>query len=280
MTTQQKMICLGPAGSFSHQAARQFAKTIKCDVDVDFVVKNEDILPAIAVDPEAIGVIAVENTTAGFVLPVVRSWLAHHHANCSPINACGELWLPIEHCLLAKPETMLGNINTIMSHPQAIAQCQKFLGPLKKQTKEVGSTSLAAELVSRDESDQTAAIASTLAAELYDLKIFERGIQDQKDNKTHFLLLGRDQTAQTENDRTVLMFRLVNKAGSLERLLNSFSRRQINLSCIESIREGNGRSSLFYAEADCHIDGHDNLHDELMAKTTELVIMGSFPKAD
>jgi len=292
MNQSTKMVCLGPAGSFSHQAALQFTQPGSIIVFAD---KNEDILPLITKNPEATGVIAVENTTAGFVLPVVRSWLEHYHANCSPIRACGELWLPIEHCLpinahgelwlpiehclLVKPGTALEKIRTVLSHPQAIAQCQKFLGRLGKQTAEVSSTSFAAETIAGDQSGQTAAIASILAAKLYDLAIIERGIQDQENNKTHFLLLGRGQTAPTGNDRTVLMFRLKNEPGSLEKFLGSFSRRKINLSCIESIREGDGRAQLFYAEADCHADVDSDLRGELKANATELVIMGSFPKA-
>lgn len=286
MSLPRRMICLGPAGAFSHQAALQFASqepnTIAHpDLDIVFATRNEDILPRITSDPEAVGVIAVENSTAGFVLPVVLSWLEHHHANCSPIIARGELWLPIEHNLLVKPGTKIANITSVLSHPQALAQSGSYLTTLGIQTKEVASTALAAQMARDDETGQTAAVASTLAGEIYGLKVAKAAIQNNKRNRTHFLLLGRTEQPPTGDDRTVLMFRLLNEAGSLERLLHSFSSRKINLSHIESIREGDGnRSSLFYVEADSHIASHDGLRDELVAKTTELIIMGSFPKAD
>ena len=281
MKTTRKMICLGPAGAFSHQAAVWFSRELGLSLDFCFQNKNEDILPAIASDPEAVGVIAVENTTAGFVLPVVQAWREHYSVKGLPLKAGGERWLPIAHHLQVKPGSDLDKITVVMSHRQALAQCQRFISKSGWPTREVASTALAAAMAANDQSGQTAAIASVLAADLYGLHIAERNIQDNAKNRTHFILIGRTSPPPTGSDRTIVMFCLPNVAGALFRLLEPFASRNINLSHITSITEGDGeRPSLFYTEIDCHLDSHPELAVKLKELTTELVVLGSFPKAD
>lgn len=166
----------------------------------------------------AFGVVPFENSSNGSVIPAVDR-LIDREKNLSDVLVCGEAYLPVRHCLLGhvdpvgesqalqgagsitdesgpqalrgRPESDLRHITRILSHPQAFGQCEIFLSTYLKgvECQEVSSTSKAAQMVAEDASNTTAAISSSLAAELLGLRYLARDIQDREDNTTRFFIL-------------------------------------------------------------------------------------------
>lgn len=201
-----------------------------------------DVFTAVQSSDASYGVIPFENSTHGSVLDTLN-FLIDREADFPDILICGEAYLGIEHCLLgyascrssnadtpsgtstptvdrpnpprpdSRPLASLDHITTVYSHPQAFGQCKAFLSSYLQTAKceDVSSTSKAAEMVSRDVSKTTAAIASGLAAKVHGLDILTRKIQDRGDNQTRFFVL-RNATSNL-NDPTSRR-KLENSTGS------------------------------------------------------------------
>jgi len=184
------------------------------------------------------GIVPVENTLGGSVEQVNRLLIN------SPLNVVGAVELPIHLCLLSLPETDHREICTVYSHPQALAQSREFLSRNNLEPVQYYDTAGAAKMLAEKRPERSAAIASRLSAELYNLEMVKEGIEDLDRNMTRFLVLSKEENRE-EGDKCSVIFSTEHKAGTLFRVLEVFARENINLTRIESIPNEPGNYAFF-----------------------------------
>jgi prephenate dehydratase len=217
---------LGPAGTFSEQAA------LLCDPQAQLLPFATVAAVAAAVDSGMAdeGIMAIENSLEGSVTDTLDV-LIHE----STLSIRRELVLPIEHCLLVKPGTTADQVSTVYSHPQALGQCRRFLERCFPKARVEASLSTTAAVEQMMQQDGAAAVATMRAAELYNVQVLARGIQDNPSNETRFVLVAASDSPATGHDKTSLAFSVAqDRPGSLVDALKEFSDRRINLTKIES----------------------------------------------
>ena len=268
---------LGPAGTFTEQAAVLFAGE---NARADFIP-----FPSITASAEAVAhrevdvaVVPFENSLAGAVGETHD--LIIHQLDLFIVD---ELIIPIEHCLIVAPEADISDIRVIYSHPQALGQCQRYLNRRFPNARTEATLSTAQAVTRAVEiGDQVAAIAPRRAAVLHDAHILEIGIEDDHRNATRFVVLAHNDHEPTGDDRTTMLFSTANRPGALLRVLQHFADADINLTRIES-RPARERLGSYLFLIDC--DGHRT--DPALATALErlepelerLRIIGSYPKA-
>lgn len=181
-------------------------------------------------------VLPVENSLGGSIHQVYDLLLRYR------LHIVGEVTVSVNHCLMALPGTEKQNLTTIMSHPQALAQCDGFLREMsaKHGTKReaVDDTAGAALQIAKEQLTNVGALASERAAELYGLEILEHGLQDNRDNITRFIVLSRDPLVHTQKSdvpmKTSVVFSLSEGPGQLFKALSVFAMRDIDMTKIES----------------------------------------------
>jgi chorismate mutase/prephenate dehydratase len=187
----------------------------------------------------------------------------------------------VSHCLLGLPGTKLNDIQTVYSHPQALAQCSAFLEAIGVTAEPAYDTAGSAKLVKEKNLRGAAAIASERAASLYGLDVLQRGIEDFPGNFTRFLVVGKNEATRTGTDKTSIVFGTKHVPGSLQKALSELSARGINLTKIES-RPIRGRPWEYHFFVD--FEGHrsdDACSEALEAlerSTTFLKVLGSYPR--
>jgi prephenate dehydratase len=232
-------------------------------------------------------VIPIENSLAGSIGETLD--LLHS----SDVKIVGEVSIPIEHGLLARKGVPLNQIRKVISHPQAIAQCKRYLDSKDWQQIPVYDTAGAAKMVRDENLKDTAAIASRLAAEIYGLEILERNIEDDSLNSTRFVVIESNAKSQESRNlgstgsviqssiryKTSVIFATEHKPGALVGALSALSTRNINLTKIES-RPIKSRPWEYYFFID--FEGHKDDQNcrealqELKRKTSEIKILGSY----
>ena len=175
-----------------------------------------------------LGVVPVENSLEGAVTQV------NDLLTTTSLKVIGEAKIKVNHCLLATADTDYREIRLVYSHPQALAQCRGFLMRNKLEPRPFYDTAGAAKMLARENPKATAAIASVLCAELYDLEIIKQGIEDGPSNTTRFLLLSRD-AYSGRGDKTSILFATPHEAGRLYGVLKLFAEADINLTRIASM---------------------------------------------
>jgi prephenate dehydratase len=220
-----------------------------------------------------LGVVPVENSLEGAVTQV------NDLLTTTQLNVIGEVKVSVNHCLLAPQENNLDRIRVVYSHPQALAQCHRFLRQHQLEARPFYDTAGAAKMLARENPRAAAAIANALCAELYDLDILEKGIEDGAANHTRFLLLSR-QAYPGRGDKTSIIFSTAHEAGQLYRVLKGFAEAQINLTRIASmpLRSDPGNYSFF-------LDFEGSLKDAKVATVMEILekmaidvkCLGSYP---
>ena len=231
----------GAAGAYSETAALRAwpgAETVACD-------RFEDVFAAVASGTTSHGLLPVENSIGGSIHRNYDLMLEHD----LPIVA--ETELAVVHNLLAMPGVELARIKRVFSHPQALAQCEMFLQTLPGvEIVATYDTAGSARMIRDGSLEDTAAIASARAAELFGLASLRTGIQDYADNITRFLLISRDpRLLAGAADKTSIAFALQNAPGALFKALSVFALRDIDLTKLES-RPARGRpwEYVFYAD--------------------------------
>ncbi len=262
---------LGPEGSFSEKAARQWSVNSKlqyCD----------DILDAVEVllrDEVDCSIVPVENSLEGSVALTLDLLMEHQ------LNITGEVIVHIKHCLLSKgrPE----EIKIIMSHPQALSQCRKYIKTNFKdvEVRSEPSTSEAARIASG--SKEIAAIASSESAAIYGLNILDENIQDVNENYTRFIVIGKKTPPATGNDKTsIIVYLEKNRPGALYEILGEFANKAIDLTKIESRPTKKFLGDyLFYIDLKGHIEDKiiEDTLNKVKSKVGMLKILGSYPAA-
>lgn len=197
-------------------------------------------------------------------------------------NVCGEAYIRVRHCLIARPGTRDGDIKTVYSHPQALAQCTRYLLARKLEAVPTYDTAGSVRMIKAMRSKRVAAIASKRAAELYSMKILSEGIEDSNVNYTRFLVLGTNMARRSGNDKTSIIFGVQHRAGSLFRALRAFSVRRINLTKIESrpVKDTPWQYN-FYLDFEGHVSEkkcREALRD-LRLNSEFVKVLGSYPRA-
>jgi prephenate dehydratase len=261
----------GEPGAYSEAAALRFsdhADLLPCE-------SFEDVFASVAAGKATHGILPVENSIGGSIHRNYDLLLEHD------LPIVGEVTLPITHNLMALPGTALSDVKRILSHPQALAQCERFLrGMADVSVEATYDTAGSAKLVKEQHLTDAAAIASERAAKVFGLEILRAEIQDYSDNITRFLLISRAGEAGEQVDKTTVVFSLPNEPGSLFKALSVFALRDIDLTKIES-RPIRGRPWEYLFYVDIPIGRHDPRCARALVHLAEFArsmrTLGSYP---
>jgi chorismate mutase/prephenate dehydratase len=264
---------LGPTGTYSHRAAETAAR-VRFGSFVDYVPARtvEEVFTLTDRGEADYGVVPVENSTEGSVGQTLDTFID------SPLKICSEILLLISHDLVGHGP--LDQVTRVYSHPQALAQCRRWLSVNlpKAEAIESSSTSAAAQRAAGEPG--TAAIGTEEAAVKNGLALLARGIQDQAHNTTRFLLLGKQIAARSGNDKTSILFSVRDRAGALFEVLSVFARREINLNRIES-RPSRRQpwEYVFFVDLTGHpVDAEvEAALEEVQAACTMVKVLGAWP---
>jgi prephenate dehydratase len=230
----------GEPGAFSEAAARQ----VSADAELMPCRGFEDVFESVKAGPASYGVLPIENTIGGSIHRNFDLLVEHH------LPIVGEIELPVVHHLLALPGVAMERVRRIYSHPQALAQCDRFLRTLSGvEVIATYDTAGSAKLIAEQKMSDGAAIASARAAEVFGLVALRSSIQDYEHNVTRFLIIGRRPLSDAPPDKTTIVFTLANEPGALFKALSVFALRGLDLTKLES-RPIPGRKweYLFYAD--------------------------------
>lgn len=235
---QDRVAYQGVEGAFAHIALKKlfpWAKQLPC-------ATWGQVFEAVEAGDAAFGVLPFENSHAGDVSAVLDLCFAHPGLYITAV--CD---LPVRQNLLGLPGARLSDVTTVYSHPQAIAQSERFLKSLGLPARECLNTALAAKQVAESGDKRLAAIASVETAELYGLQVLAEDINSDGDNTTRFIVLGR-QLPQS-GDRFSLLFTVDNKVGRLAKVIEAIGAAGFNMECIKSRpMPGQPFEYYFYAE--------------------------------
>lgn len=266
----------GYEGSFHQVAAQQFFGK---DVEVITCATFREVIRIAASKKESDGgVMAIENSIAGSILP------NYNLLQKSNLRIVGEIYLQIRQNLLTNPGVKLEDIREVHSHPMALLQCIDFLEKHPDwKLVETEDTALSAKLLQQHRSKHVAAIASKLAAELFELQVLAPGIQTMKNNYTRFLILQREDKAETVDgaDKASLNFRTGHARGSLARVLTRIADGGINLSKLQSFPVPGTSDWEYSFHADLEFESleqFDQVIEAIRPVTTELKIYGIYKK--
>jgi prephenate dehydratase len=230
----------GEPGAYSEAAALQYggpqAETLPCK-------SFEDVFDAVSRKKATHGVVPLENSIGGTIHRNYDLLLDHD------LTISGEVELDVVHCLQALPGTKVSDVKTVYSHPQALAQCERYLKDLGANVEAVYDTAGGAKLIAEKKLANAAALASRRAAEVFGLEVLQEAVQDFEFNITRFAIIGG--APPPDANKTTIVFALPSTPGALFKALSVFALRDINLTKLES-RPMRGRpwEYLFYVEVD------------------------------
>ena len=221
-----------------------------------------------------LGVVPVENSLEGAVTQV------NDLLTTTPLKVIGEVKVPIHHCLLAPHGTRLEDIRIVYSHPQALAQCRRFLLKYRFEARPFYDTAGAAKMIDRERPPATAAVASELCSKLYGLSIVEKGIEDADSNSTRFQLISKHPLADT-GEKCSIIFAVKHEAGALQSVLTLFAEAEINLTRIASTpRKGDPGNYTFFLDFEGTPEDPKirAVLDEVKRRCAEMLFLGCYPK--
>ena len=272
-----KIAIQGELGAYSHIAANNLFK----DPEIKTCTTFEETFKKAFDDENYKIIIPIENSLAGRVADI------HYLLPKYKLQIHGEHFQVVEHNLLAKKEAEMKDIKSVRSHAQAIGQCQKIIMQNKYQTIISADTAGSAKELSEGKDKTVAAIASSLSATIYDLKILKKNIEDEKGNVTRFLIMGRNvQQPEYKKDKkyiTTCIFRLKSKPSALYKSLGGFATNQINMTKLESFSVKNTFAQTnFYLDFEGHLDDKlvQNAMEELGFHTETLDILGVYEASE
>lgn len=264
----------GELGANSHEACRTAFPRMEPVPHPTF----EEAFEAIRKGDCQLGMIPVENSIAGRVADV------HHLLPSSGLKIIGERFKPIHFQLMANPGVTLDEIKTVQSMAIALGQCRKAIRRLKLKTEAVGDTALAAKLLAEKPDRTRAAIAPAMAAEIYNLEILARDVEDEHHNTTRFLVMTAEKAPPpppfTEACITSFVFRVRNLPAALYKAMGGFATNGVNMIKLESYMEnGAFTATFFYAEVDGRPEdrGLALAFEELSFFSEKFEILGVYP---
>ena len=277
-----KIYYLGPQASYCDCARDKFVKTFFLDEYEDSpessiisVIKKLAQLE----NKDAYGVIPIENSVEGVVRETIDNLCLLKNTN---MKILAETSIPVNHCLAGYAKS-LEDIDTVISHPQAIAQCYGFItNNLKEDVilKNELSTALAIKGI-LPEQPNLAAIGSEYAAKLYNVPVIRSGINDMDSNTTRFVLIGAKRNKITGNDKTGFSFSTPNTPGALCKILKILDDHQINMTYIDSRPSKKSLGEyVFYVDIDGHVltDNVSKALFEILQNVSEFQYFGSYTK--
>lgn len=259
----------GEHGAYGEVASRKLVPTGAYIPCLEFI----DVFRGLEDGHFDLGVVPVENSLEGAVTQV------NDLLTTTDLKVIGEVKVVVNHCLLATEATDYREIRVVYSHPQALAQCREFLMRNKLEPRPYYDTAGAAKMLARENPKASAAIASALCGELYDLEIIKEGIEDGPSNSTRFLLLSKD-ASTAKSDKTSIIFAVAHEAGQLYGVLQLFAEAKINLTRISSmpLRSDPSNYSFFLdfegSEEDAHVA---DVLRQMSKMTISLKNLGSYP---
>ena len=272
MESKLKVSYLGPKATFSYQAS---LKLFGSKADFIPIRRLADVIEEVEKQRADYAVVPIENSNEGSVNTTLDELVG---TNLKVVN---EINMRISHCLLSK--TKIENIKVVYSHHQALSQCSNWLHKNLPNAEifPVNSTAQAAQLASKN--SKAAAISSEVAAQIYNLNILVKSIEDSKDNWTRFFVLGHKTLNKTGNDKTSIIFTIKDKVNTLYNILSEFSKNNINLTKIES-RPTKKKvwQYIFFIDFEGHISTKkvSDTIEKIKEHCVFLKVLGSYPKAD
>jgi prephenate dehydratase len=269
-----KVSIQGYEGSFHQQAARQFFGK---QVEVIPCATFREVVKIAANKKESDGgVMAIENSIAGSILA------NYNLLQKSNLKVIGEIYLHISQNLMVNPGVTLKDIREVHSHPMAIQQCLEYLDRFDWKLVETEDTALSAKHIHQHHSKHIAAIASSLAAELFGLHLIAPNIQTMKKNYTRFLIIQREEAAGkvVDADKASVNFHTDHSRGSLAKVLTRISDGGINLSKLQSFPiPGSDWEYSFHADMEFEsIEQFDQVIESIRPITAGLKIYGVYKK--
>lgn len=266
-----KVAFLGPEGTYTHAAAlKHFGHFVQAQP----MSAIDEVFREVESGQANYGVVPVENSTEGVVNHTLDSFVG------SPLYIAGEVKLRIHHHLLSNENVSVSDVKRVYSHQQSLAQCRKWLDSNCPQVERVAvsSNAEAAKLSMKEEG--AVAIAGDMAAEQYGLLKLAENIEDQPDNTTRFLIIGKDVVPASGQDKTSIMVSAKNKPGALYHVLEPFHQNNISLTRLETRPSNSGTwAYVFFMDFEGHIED-DNVQKvvkKISPDAVEIKHLGSYP---
>ncbi|MCS7055707.1 MAG: prephenate dehydratase [Thermoflexales bacterium] len=284
MSTQTRVAYQGEPGAYSEQAILDFfGPAVQPVASPTF----DDVFDRVAQGACDYGMVPVENSLGGSVHRNYDLFMRH------ALHLVGEVVVRIRWCLYALPGVQLGDLRRVISHWQALAQCERTLSALlpNAEREPVYDTAGSVKMLAESQRRDTAAIAGKRAQALYGLPILREGIEDDPNNYTRFVVIARTPdlppaaqgaAARERKFKTSIVFAMRNQPGALFRALAAFALRDIDLTKIESRPlQGSPWEYLFYLDFAGHAEEAHcrRALDHLRELTTVLRVLGSYPRA-
>ncbi len=266
-----KIAFQGEAGAYSEQALFNYYGKVETHPCESF----DSVFDAVVSSQCEYALIPIENSLAGSIHQNYDLLLRHD------LHIAGEYLLRVRHCLISMPDVQMGEIKKAISHPQALGQCAAYLRNHGIKAEQVYDTAGSVKMLKESGARDVAAIASKRAAELYGMQILEEGIEDNAENYTRFLAIGRESVFPEGEAKTSIVFTLKNQAGSLFKAISVFALRDIDLTKIESRPlQGKPWEYLFYIDfaGSVNDDVSKRALDHLKEYALTLRVLGSYPR--
>lgn len=276
----QRKVCVafqGAEGSYSQMAAEHHFAPWQGQIETHGYESFAAMLEAVRAGTAEYGVLPIENTTAGSINE------AYDLLAGTTLSAVGEELLRVEHCLVALPGASLDGIRRVYSHPQALAQCTRFLAGLRDCAVEsFTDTAMSVAKVKADGDPRQAAIASERAAAIHGLAVLARNLENQEGNFTRFLVVARQPLKFDERIpcKTSLIFATRHERGALVTCLNLLADRGLSLTKLESRpRPNTPWEYLFYVDFEGNVASEpvQEALERIRAHTSFLKLLGSYP---
>lgn len=267
-----KVAFLGPEGTYTHSAA---VKHFGSQIETEPVSSIEEVFRLVEAGGANFGVVPVENSSEGVINHTLDLFMK------SSLTISGEVELRIRHNLMTR-ETATAEIERVYAHQQTLAQCRIWLDTNLPHAQRIAVRSNAEAVIMAAEHERSAAIAGTMAAELYSLPVMYADIEDEPNNTTRFVVIGKYQSPPSGDDRTSLLVFAHNKPGSLFSLLEPLAVRNISMSNIESRPSRRGVwEYVFFIDIDGHRDERNVAEaiTEIEEASAMVTLLGSYPRA-
>lgn len=267
-----KVAILGPQGTYTEEA---MYKHFGHSIEPVFQPSIDDVFTAVENERADFGVVPVENSSEGVVASTLDCIIE------SSLSICGEIELTIRHALLSNVSERSA-IKTVYGHPQALAQCRKWIGKNLPHASIEAAKSSSDAVQQAKGSDSAAAIAGELAAELYEIDLHAANIQDLSGNTTRFLVVGNISVGATGTDKTSLLLSQEHRPGALFELLKPFNDLKVDMTKIESRPSRGGLwQYVFFIDFIGHVEDEKivKLLEQIKSKASLFRILGSYPRS-
>ncbi len=262
----------GEHGAYSESAAKKFfggeSESIPCN-------SFEDVLRIVEEGKGDYAILPVENSIEGTVGQSIDA------ITNTKLHTTGEVYLKVEHCLIGKGT--LKDVETVYSHPQALGQCNNFIEEHQLKTVPTYDTAGSVKIIKELDDIKCASIASYDAGKLYNVPIIKEGIENNSNNFTRFLIFSKEDSVDSTEDKTSIIFSVKHEPGALYQILKEFNDNGINLTKIESRPNKNTNWEYnFFVDLIGHFS--DSKISSVLNKVSEntifLKVLGSYPVAN